>query len=420
MSAAEPQPLLNGVDVVKVTPSKPYLGGYRDRRTGAVFHDSSSQASGVPEGVTLPPPKAILFDRDAQTGDKPVTRSGQMARVAIVQTASNVRGIYLGAADAGRALMTRPYEDSAAWLVRRTAAALLVQCAWRCAMASAALMAIRNKREEEGVSRSAAHAAAEAAEREAAAASMARRTDPRSAADFAALYDEVEEWRSSTTARIKAELPYNERTAAFSALLAKETTLLKNIDALRSAAARRSEVAATSARLAAIASPSEWPLSFVPKASRGAVVHVTTPLTTRAAELARLYTLLGEIPESASSRTELLLVVKDTVSEFDCVLTREIGALCDRELDQMARGRPEDALSALRGRTQRAFLVFCEQPEFNPEVARAPVAPLRRSQKSMGAMFRTAPLPGGTSNIAKTKMKWQTNSSGEMTLGSSQ
>ena len=187
---------------------------------------------------------------------------------------------------------------------------------------------------------------------------------------------------------------------------------------MRTAAARRGETAATSLRLAAIAAPSKWPLSFVPKASRGPVVDVTTPLTTRAAELARLYAMLGERPETASARTELLLVIKDTVSEFDCVLTREIVALCDRELDQMARGRPEDALSALRGRTQRAFLVFCEQPEFNPEAAKVLIAPINRSQKTFGAMLKTAALPASASNVIKSKMSWQTNGMGEMTLGS--
>jgi hypothetical protein len=36
-----------------------------------------------------------------------------------------------------------------------------------------------------------------------------------------------------------------------------------------------------------------WPLSHIPKAARRPAVHVTTPLTTRAAELKRLYDALG-------------------------------------------------------------------------------------------------------------------------------
>jgi hypothetical protein len=412
-------PLSNGgtVEIVPAVDSKPYLGGFRDRRTGNIFLDTSTQASGHPEGVAPPPKPPVRYERDAQTRMAPVTRSGQMSRTAVVQTAPNVRGIYLGPADAGREMTTRPYFDSEQWLIRRAAAALRLQCAWRCATARAALRSAREARELEGAARAAADAAADAAERDAAAAALSRRTDPRTAADFAALYDEVEEWRASTTARIKAEIPPSERTAAFSALLAKETTLLKNIDALRTAAARKNEAAAAAARLKSASVPAKWPLSHVPKAARTAAVDVTTPLTVRAEELARMYSALGEDPASVSYRTEILLAVKSTVSEFDCVLTREICALCERELDQLARGRPAEALAALRGRIQRAFLVFCEQPEFNPEVIKAAIAPADRAQKTMGAMLRTAALPSGASNVTKAKMSWQANSTGALTLG---
>jgi hypothetical protein len=394
--------------------SKPYLGGFRDRRTNTVYHSAAVQAAVPPLGPPPPPPPARA-ERDAQTRAPPAARSSQAPRTALVQTAPNVRGVYLGPRDAGRTLTARPYEDAAAWLVRRSAAALVVQCGWRCAVARAALARARAATDARAAAAEAAAAAAAAAERDAEAARVARRTAPRTAADFAALYDEVEEWRAATTARIKAEVPPAGRTAAFSALLARETELLKNIDGLRAAAARGGEAAAAARRLAAIAEPGTWPLSHVPRAAREAAVRVETPFTTRAAELARLHAALVADAASDAARTEVLLHVKYTAAEFDCALTRELTALVDRELDQLARGRPAAALAGLRARVARAFSVFAEEPAFNPEAARAPRVPVGRAQATMGAMLRTAPLHA--SNVAARRMQWQANKDGSVTLG---
>jgi len=56
--------------------------------------------------------------------------------------------------------------------------------------------------------------------------------------------------------------------------------------------------------------------------------------------------------------------------EFDCLLTREIVDLIDREADLLNRGRSEKSLEGLRRRISNLFLQFVETPEFNPEATR--------------------------------------------------
>ena len=75
-------------------------------------------------------------------------------------------------------------------------------------------------------------------------------------------------------------------------------------------------------------------------------------------------------------RLDVLLHVKWTVKEFDCILTRELVDLIDREADLLNRGRPEASLDGLRKRILNLFLQFIETPEFNPEAAHFQKVPI--------------------------------------------
>ena len=95
-----------------------------------------------------------------------------------------------------------------------------------------------------------------------------------------------------------------------------------------------------------------------------------TPFTTRAKELMELYNGLNLPLLTIDERLDVLLHVKWTVKEFDCLLTREIVDLIDREADLLNRGRSEKSLEGLRRRISNLFLQFVETPEFNPEATR--------------------------------------------------
>lgn len=55
------------------------------------------------------------------------------------------------------------------------------------------------------------------------------------------------------------------------------------------------------------------------------------------------------------------------LSSCDCILTRDISDLIDREADLLHRRRSQKTLSGLRVRLSNLFLQYIETPEFNPE-----------------------------------------------------
>ena len=244
------------------------------------------------------------------------------------------------------------------WLVRRAMAPLVQARCERAADAAAAAVA--------------AAAAAEAArQREA-----QRRMQPRSASDFAALYDELAMWWGQEQAKIAAaqdatgprgrvgwvcrlmvarpapsclfprpaltssthatrcstaapalqdfmscfRLPFpttccaeEERQAARRLLLAKETKLLQTIDRLKLAAAPVVHSQRAAAQLAAAAAPRHWVLTD------GRVAQVTTPATQRASELAAAYQALRAADGSGlDARLAALLTAKYHAKAVDC------------------------------------------------------------------------------------------------------
>ena len=399
------------------TGHKPFLGGFRDKRTALEYHDAYSQTldDRPPAWESLP----AKFSRDAQTSSavtNPVSRSVQSKREGGAQTA--VRGLHQSTTG-DRVLVPRtPYFSSEMKAALWERMALVIQTHWRAACARALAGGLRRAQAEARAAREAAEAAAADAAAEASARDLERRLHPRTPADFAVLYDEVEAWRVATTERIHAEVPREHLTAAFVEMLAKETALIGTIERLRSEAARANKEAATERRLGAMAEPHKWPLSHLPKAARLPVVQVVTPLTTRALELKRLYDALGLEGLGVEDRTEVLLHVKYTVAEVDCKLSRELIGLLDRELDLLARDRPAAALAALRSRIRTLFLAFCDTPDFNPLAARHGGAPggegAPRNPRTQAMMLRTQPLPPGGQAASKSK-SWMVNKAGEIT-----
>ena len=95
-----------------------------------------------------------------------------------------------------------------------------------------------------------------------------------------------------------------------------------------------------------------------------------TQFKVRAAELMDLFQGLQDVGVSMDERLDVLLNVKWTVREFDCVLSRDIVDLCDREAEMLNRGRPVETLAGLRKRLSSLLLEFIETPDFNPEATR--------------------------------------------------
>ena len=335
---------------------KAYLGGFRSKRTGAVFHNAESQTD---EGMfrdRAPKPSTatqtcVMTPAGVQTGREQGT---QMPRVdLLIDTSCDVQ------------LSPRPYVTSEEHLQRKLASVIVIQCHARGYLARKLARRLRRERTE------AMLAADEEVQLRAYELEKARRYEierrmhPSTKEDFAILRRELKAWKEQELAGIRSQgVDDTETHRQMLALLHKETKLLQTIDRLKNHAAGDTKDVRTAAMLGEMAAAKGWSLRD------GDTIDVHTPFTVRARELMQLYNALRLPLLTLDERLDVLLHVKWTVKEFDCNLTREIVSLVDREADLLNRGRDVQKLANLRKRTANLFLEFIETPEFNPESAR--------------------------------------------------
>ncbi|KAF4315652.1 hypothetical protein JM18_008933 [Phytophthora kernoviae] len=346
------------VDIEKFTGHKPYLGGFRHRKTQQQFHHASTQTILSRARRNMGP---VRFHRETQTQEL-ATRSLQTHRESGTQMTR--RDLKLDEAY-DRHVTARPYFDSYQLDSLREDSVLLMQRLWRGFRARSYVYNIGEQRRRMDML-----AEVEAQENEAEDVSrqrreVNRRMHPNTVSDFEVLYNELDKWRQVECRKVREqrELDPSERQRALDAILAKETKLLQTIDRLKLTATDANRKQRIEAMLQFMARPKQWQMSD------GDVKEVHTPFTVRAKELMDLYHGLRIPLGSVDERLDMLLHIKWTVQEFDCALTRELVELIDREADMLSRGRKEKSLEGLRKRLINLFLQFIETPEFNPEAA---------------------------------------------------
>lgn len=347
------------VEVERDLDRKLYLGGFRNKRTGQEYHHVGCQT--LFERRSKWDGKAERFTRETQTVDVR-TRSIQTIREAGTQMAR--RDLYIDNSR-DKTLLPRQYFSAKQLADLKLQKTLVLQCHWRGYCARKLAWELREAKALK------LEAAAKAEEEKATDderkhnAEIQRRMHPRTTDDFEILYNELENWRAHETRRIEeAGLPERERLEALAQLLHKETKLLQTIDRLKISATKENRDRKIKKMLELMSEPKRW------KMSDGDTAQVHTPFSTRAKELQELYSGLMLPMLTVDERLDVLLHVKWTVKEFDCLLTREVVDLIDREADLLNRGRGEKSLEGLRKRIGNLFLQFIETPEFNPEAAR--------------------------------------------------
>ena len=106
---------------------------------------------------------------------------------------------------------------------------------------------------------------------------LARRTNPKTNADFALLYNELDSWRKAEIAKIKSTVKgEKELQDAMSALLNHETQALQTMQQLKLNAQRSVHEEKTMSMLSEMSKPHQWQLS------RGEIANVQTPETIKA------------------------------------------------------------------------------------------------------------------------------------------
>ena len=344
--------------VEKCTSTKKYLGGYRNKKTGRVYHHGATQTP--TENKKALKDVSRLRNRETQTYEErtlsvqPYREAGtQMERVDLLLDSQR---------DVSK--MAREYFTSEQLLELKIRMSIFIQRCWRGYMARCRANRIRRSNIEFQLKqiREKEQSLKEMQDKQEA--DMSRRLHPRTNDDFAIMYSELDTWRKAEVAKIKASTSVGEeRNAAMAALLAEETKALQNIQKLKIVANRQTFTSKMGQMLELMAKPHKWQLSG------GEVALVQTPATRRARELLDLYEALNKPVANTDARLDVLLHVKWTVLEFNTPLTKDIADLADREGDLLSRGRPIKSMERLRSRLSNLFLEFLETPKYNPRAS---------------------------------------------------
>ncbi|KAJ3023896.1 UNVERIFIED_CONTAM: hypothetical protein HDU68_008420 [Siphonaria sp. JEL0065] len=308
---------------------KRYMGGYKSKKDGRVFFNAFSQTPTAQE-------------------IKDLEKSG-----------CHVSQVY------DYAIRPKPYFSAADHEKMLNYKVTIIQCFIRKCFAIRLVRKLRRERDARLKAMAAKEKRRKALEDKKRKKEIESRLHPKTTKDFEILYNGLEHWRIQETETIN-NAGYSEpaRLAALADLMDQEAALIQKIDRLKIAANEENREKGIVKLLENMSSPKKWPVLDGTEA-----VLVDTPNTIRARELRDLYHALNVAMLTVDERLQILLHVKYTVKEFDCILTREIVELINREGDLVSRGRDAKSLEGLRKRISNLFLQFVQTPEFNPEAA---------------------------------------------------
>ncbi|KAJ3287055.1 hypothetical protein HDU79_006006 [Rhizoclosmatium sp. JEL0117] len=338
---------------------KRYLGGYRSKKDGRTFCHAFSQ---TPTAQEIKDAKANpKFHRDTQTKflRNRLSQPKHDAFTQMSKPSCYVSAVY------DYALYPKPYFTAEEYWKMINRKVTIIQCFVRKCYATRLVRRLRKERDMRMKAMAAKEKRRKALEDKRRKKEIESRLHPKTNKDFEILYNGLEHWRIQETDIIN-NAGYSEpaRLAALADLMDQEAVLIQKIDRLKIAANEENREKAIVKLLEKMSSPKKWPVL-----DGTAAVSVDTPNTIRARELRDLYHALNVAMLSVDERLQILLHVKYTVKEFDCVLTREIVELINREGDLVSRGRDAKSLEGLRKRISNLFLQFVQTPEFNPEAA---------------------------------------------------
>ena len=345
------------VAISKFDSKKPYLGGFRNKKSAQIYHHAGTQ---TPTEVKKAKDMSHLRTRDTQTyeirsvSNATVRESGtQMERVDLsVDTKRD------------RVLMPRSYFTSDQLLAQKKIMSVEIQRYWRGYMARCRAIEKRNFIDEWEQKQDDETLRALEELRTTKALHLERRRNPQSNADFAGLYNELDTWRIDQVKKVKLDTEKGDlRRSKMVEVLYEETKALQAIQKLKVAAIKANTERKTSQMLEHMAQPQRWQMSD------GNIAAVQTPETIRAARLYEHYKALTDEDFTVDSRLNTLLAIKWCVKDHPCALTRELSDLLDREADLLGRGRTFKSMAGLRKRIKSLFLQFIEDPQFNPRAA---------------------------------------------------
>jgi hypothetical protein len=287
------------VTVVKAVSSKLYLGGYRHKMTGKVYHHASSQTPTEHHRQTKD--FSNLRTRDTQTVETK-TRSIQGYR----ESGTQMDRVDLKTNTVNDTIkFARTYTTADEVLLKRKECAIIMQRYWRGYMARCRANEVRQRNIQFKLEQQEQQRLKAITDEEQRVKDMLRRTHPKSNADFAVLFNELDHWRKGEVAKIKAmAADSEERRLGMVELLANETKALQALQQLKANAQREIHHEKTEEMLKQMSQPLQWQLSH------GEVALVHTQETQRAKQLLDLFHALHSPLQNSDQRLETLLKVK--------------------------------------------------------------------------------------------------------------
>ncbi|KAI6650870.1 hypothetical protein LOD99_5710 [Oopsacas minuta] len=363
-------PVSTPIAIIPTSFKKPFLGGYKHKDTEIEYHHASVQTD---PKKRLPRTKTV-FERETQT----IT-----ARNRLQQTSSNAAtqmcktGLHISE-QGDRVMYPGRYETAEERGIRIESHVLILQTHFRRWRATRDVNSLRITKANRAawLEKESERKARQRELRDKF--DLDRRLNPKTKADFDLLYHALESWRLEEVGRINSTLQGPERKAALCALLEQEAELIGSIHRHKSIADKDNETARVQKFLEKAASSKSW---ITPD---GLTIEMETPYTQRATQLKELYNSLSLQEITRDERLDVLMTLKQTVSEHDCDLTRDIVQLIDRESDLLIRGSRSSALTGLRNRLINLYLQYVKTPLFNAEAARlikVPQDPVKLSGK---------------------------------------
>ncbi|KAM9753714.1 IQ motif and ubiquitin-like domain-containing protein [Menidia menidia] len=354
------------VEVERSPRRRPFLGGYRHRRTGVEFHHAAVQ--------TLPkkrPDRGLLqFSRGSQTVKKKsqtqqceVDSSTQMSGIGCYVSCVNDKLL-----TPGKWTTAEEHED------QRLRAVVCLQSYARRWLARQAVERLRRERSRRLAWLQLQEKKRQQEKEEQLRDRRQRWMNPQKKEDFNLLYHALEKWRNEEEMRINMSLRGSERKEALCSLLEQESQLIAAIGCHRITVETNNHQKIIKHFLDKSASPLQW------RGADGRLIEMDTQDTLRARELRDLYNDISRPPIGKEQRVHFLKTLKDTVKDCECQLTQDILDLIEREVDLMTRGVKTQSLEGLRRRICTLFLQFVKTPTFNPKVAKLLKVPQNPAQ----------------------------------------
>ncbi|XP_064512210.1 IQ motif and ubiquitin-like domain-containing protein isoform X3 [Pseudopipra pipra] len=287
------------VKIERPTYNKPFLGGFRNMRTGVEFHNAGSQT----RCKKRPNKGTQSFCRETQTvweKNKPQqtrnTTSTQMTKI----------GLYVSNMT-DKLISPGKYFTAEEYHKRRLEAVIVLQKYFRRWHAINVVQNLREQKRLRLLWEAQEELRKKNEKEEKFRREYERKLNPKTKEDFELLYHDLELWMQEETERINRTLTGAERKAALCALLEQEAQLIACFGRHKLNANEENQHKAILHLLDKCAQPKRW------KAYDGKITEMDTQDTLRARELLEIYRSISTKDIPTDERTDVLLTLRCTV-----------------------------------------------------------------------------------------------------------